>query len=241
MERLGSRKWLTVWMLIFVVALLPFIVGCGSKTSEPAFNITGNWNIFTTTSGAIGELGPNLFSFTTSTSTLSGTTPQGNLITGTVSDLNISFSWVGSDGFTNNYTGVVSNNGTTLAGTWTSTSGHSGTWNAIIISTTTGGFPPRVNIAGNWNAFHTTDGTTGEQGPDVVTFTQSGNGVGGTTQGQQITGSMMTSNITSLLFFWNDGTANFAFTGIVSTDGTSMTGTWTNISGKSGTWRATKS
>jgi hypothetical protein len=241
MEKIGSRKWLKVWMLIFVLAALPFIAGCGSGTSEPAFNITGNWNIFTTTSGAIGELGPNLFSFTTSASTLAGTTPQGNVISGTISDLNISFSWVGSDGFKNSYTGVVSNNGTTMAGTWTSTDGHSGTWNGIIISTTNSSFPPNVNIAGNWNAFLTTAGTPGEQGPDVVTFTQSANNLGGSVQGQQITGSIMSSNITSLIFFFNDGISNFAFTGIVSTDGHSMSGTWTNTGGQTGTWRATKS
>jgi len=241
MERLGSRKWLKVCVLICVVAIPLFVGGCGSGNSEPAFNITGNWNIFTTTTGTIGEAGPNLFSFTTSTNTLSGTTSQGQVITGTVSDLNVSFSWVGSDGATNSYTGVVSANGTTIAGTWTSTNGQSGTWNAIIISTTTRSFPPIVNIAGNWNAFLTTNGTPGEQGPDVVTFTQSGNGVGGTTQDRQITGSIMSSSITSILFFWNDGAANSAFTGIVSTDGNSMSGTWTDTGGHSGTWRATRS
>ena len=241
MEKLGGRKWLKVCMLISMVALLLINVGCGSGTSEPAFNITGSWNIFTTTSGTKGEQGPNLFNLTTSASTLSGTTPQGNVISGEVKDLNIAFSWVGNDGAINHYIGVVSNNGTTMAGTWTSTKGQSGTWDGIIISSTTGSFPPKVNVAGDWNAFMTTAGTAGEQGPDVVTFTQSANSLGGTVQGQQITGSIMSSNITSLIFFFNDGISNFAFTGIVSTDGKSMSGTWTNTGGQTGTWRAAKS
>src|SRR5512135_1837194 len=175
MEKLGSRKWLKVCMLISVAALLLFNVGCGSGTSEPAFNISGSWNIFTTTSGTVGEQGPNLFSFSTSTNTLSGTTPQGNIITGEVTDLNISFSWLGSDGFSNSYSGVISGDGTTMTGTWTSTSGttvHSGTWNAIIISTSTGGFPPSVSIAGAWNTILTTNGIPGQQGPESFTFTQ---------------------------------------------------------------------
>lgn len=241
MARIGSSKCLKICMVILVVTLPLYIGGCGQSNKEPIFNISGNWNIFSATNGVVGEQGPNLFIFSTSDSTLTGTTPQSQSITGTVSDLNISFSWIGSDGATNRYTGVISSNGTTMAGSWTSTNGQSGKWNALLISTPTNSFNPTVNIAGNWNAFLTTDGTSGEQGPVIITFTQSGNGVGGTTQERQIIGSIMTSNITSLIFFWNDGTTNFDFTGIVSNDGNSMSGTWSNSSGQTGTWRAIRS
>ncbi len=240
MARIGSGRWLKVCMLIFVVALVSLVAGCGSGNNEPAFNITGNWDVFTTTDGTMGEQGPNLFIFNTSSSALSGTTPQGTFLTGSVNDLNVSFSFVGSDGSTNNYSGTVSSNGTTIAGTWNSTNGQKGTWNAIIISSTNASFPPSVNIAGSWNAFMTTDGIPGEQGPDVVTFTQSGNNIAGTEQDRQIIGAMMSSNITSIIFFLNDGTSNFAFTGIVSSDGNSMSGTWTNTSGKTGAWHTTR-
>ncbi len=241
MERLGGTKWLKVCMFIFVATLPLYIGGCGQSSSEPVFNVSGNWNIFSETNGVVGEQGPDLFVLTTSTNTLTGTTPQGQAITGNVSNLDISFSWVGSDGATNNYTGVISSDGTTMAGSWTNTKGQAGKWNAIIISTSGRSFTPSVNITGNWNEFQTTDGTAGEQGPVGVSFTQSGNGIGGTTQDRQITGSIASSNVTSLIYFWNDGTTNFAFTGTVSTDGNSMSGTWSNSNGQTGTWRATKS
>ncbi len=241
MERIGGRRWLTGCMLIISAALLFFIGGCSSGVTEPAFNVSGNWDIYTTTSGTVGEAGPGRFSFSTYSSTLSGYSPETKYITGEVSDLNISFSWVASDGYTYSYTGLVSNNGTTMSGTWTNTNNQSGTWNGIIISTSSTTFTPTINIAGNWNVFLTTDGTTGEEGPEAVTFTQSSNTLGGTALGQQIVGSIASSNVTTVLFFWNDGTSNFAFTGIANVDGNSMQGTWTNTSGKTGTWRATKS
>lgn len=234
MKKLTKAKWLKVCLLLFVVTLPPFISGCGGNQSEPTFNIAGSWNIFHTTTGTAGEEGPDLFTFTTSNNDVSGTTPLNQLITGNVSGLNVSFSWVGSDGATNTYTGVVSADGATMSGTWTSTNGHSGTWHAIV------NVAPAVSITGNWNIFHTTTGTAGEEGPDLFIFTQSGNGISGTTSlNQQIIGTISHLDIT---FSWvgSDGATNI-YTGAVSANGATMSGTWMSTNGHAGTWRATKS
>lgn len=233
MKKFTKGKWLKVCFLFFVVTLPLFLVSCGTSQSEPTFNITGSWFLFHTTTGTAGQQGPDLFTFTTTDNNISGTTSQSQLITGTVSDVNVNFSWTGSDGATNNYTGTVSTLGATftMSGTWTSTNGHSGTWNAIKEVAPTG------NITGNWNIV-TMGGTSGQQG--LFVFTQSGNGIAGTTsQGLPITGIISSLTIT---FSWtgSDGATNI-YTGTVSANGTTMSGTWTNTNGQSATWSATKS
>ena len=101
-----------------------------------------------------------------------------------------------------------------------------------------GSVPPAVNITGSWNMYHTENGTPGEQGPDLSALTQTGNGIAGTVSGFTITGTISGLNIS---YYWeDDGGTITTLTGTVSSDGTAMSGTFTNSSGNSGTWRATK-
>jgi len=90
----------------------------------PSVSIAGNWQITATnetTEASLSQSGNGI----------AGTTsPQGQQIIGCVSSLTITFSWVGSDGATYIFTGAVNVNGTTMSGTWLSTSGQSGTWSA---------------------------------------------------------------------------------------------------------------
>jgi hypothetical protein len=234
MKKLGTGKWLKV-CLVFSLVLLPlFLSGCGTSEPPPVWNITGSWYTFYATSGTPGEQGPNLFTFTSTENNITGITSQNQAITGHISGLDITFSWVGSDGATNNSTGTVGSDGSTMSGTWTSSKGPSGTWHAVINIT------PQASIAGNWNIFETTSGTAGEQGLGLFIFTQSGNGIAGTTpEGQPITGAFGRLDVT---FYWvgSDGITN-TFTGIVTSDGATMSGSWSSTDGKSGTWRATKS
>ncbi len=225
------RSWGAGLLFLFLTSTL-FLTGCGGSQAEPVFNITGGWNIFYTTTGTAGEQGPGLFNFSQTDNNLSGTTPQGQALSGSVSSLSVSFSWTGSDGAFYTYTGTISADGNTMSGTWSNSKGASGSWSAMI------NIASSVNVTGNWNVFHTT-GTAGEQGPDLFTFSQSGNSVSGTApQGQAVTGVVSGLNI---LFSWtgSDGVSN-TYVGAVS-GGNSMTGTWSATSGQSGTWRATKS
>ena len=238
MQKQATSDWFKVCMLFCVIGLAFFLGGCGgSSTSENPFNTTGSWFIYHTTAGTAGEQGPDLFTFVqtdASNNNLTGNTSQSQLITGNVSGLNISFSWIGSDSATYNYTGAISADGFTMSGTWTNTSGHSGTWHAIVSAS------PSANISGSWNIILTTAGTGGQQGPYLFTFTQSGNGVSGTTsQGQQLIGTVSILHIT---FSWTgiDGATN-VYTGTINAAGTTMSGTWTSTNGQSGTWSATKS
>ena len=234
MQKLDRSKCLKVYLLFFMVTLPLFFSGCGESKPLPVWNITGSWFTYYATTGTPGEQGPNLFTFTQTENSLSGTTSLNQQITGNVSGLSITFSWVGSDGATNTSGGTLSADGYTMSGTWTSSNGKSGTWHAITNT------PPKVNIAGNWNTYQTTTGAPGEQGPNLFTFTQSGNGISGTTsQGQQITGTIGSLSIT---FSWVGSNGDtYIYTGTVSADGTTMSGTWTSVNGQSGTWRATKS
>lgn len=252
MKRLVTSKVLKVWLLFFVLTLPLFLSGCGTGSgSLPTFNVTGSWFIYHTTAATAGVQGPDLYAFTTSESSLSGTvTPAGQTqavaVTGNVKGVNISFSWTWIDGTVYAYEGTVGANAT-MSGKWTSLKGQtvqSGTWNALTNNTNL----PTSSIAGNWNIFVTTAGITGEAGPNLVTFTQSGNNISATLQGQTITATGSVSNL-NILFFWigSDGVTTNLFVGAVTaTDaGTvianTMSGTWTSTNGQSGTWRATKS
>jgi hypothetical protein len=236
MQRQATKYWLKLYSLLCVITLPLFLGGCGGGTNEPPYNITGSWFIYDTTVGTAGEQGPNLFTFTQTDSknnNLAGTTSQSQSVMGNVSGLNISFSWVGSDSATYNYTGIISGDGFTMSGTWTNTIGHSGTWHAIYSAS------PSVDISGKWNILLTTAGTTEQQGPFLFTFTQSGNGISGTTsQGQQLIGTV---SILSITFSWpeSDGATN-VYTGAINAAGTAS-GTWRSTNGQSGTWSATKS
>jgi hypothetical protein len=230
MQKLTINKWLEVCLFFSVVTLIIFLSGCGgSSQSSPVWNITGSWYTYYATTGTPGEQGPNVFTFTTTENTLSGTT-----------SLDINFSWVGNDGYTYTSIGTVGANGTTMSGTWTNTNGQSGIWSAI---TDTSPAANTVNIAGNWNIYQAITGVSGEQGPNPFTFAQSGYGISGTTTtsvNQGVTGIFDNLSIT---FFWvgSDGTTTNALTGTVSADGTTMIGTWSSTNGQSGTWHATKS
>lgn len=235
MQKHATRKWLKTCLIFLLVTGSLYICGCGLNNNAPTFNIAGNWDVYSATTGNVEESGPNLFTFTTSDSTISGMTMQGQVITGTISGLDILFSWVGSDGATNTYTGTVSSDGMTMSGIWSDTKTESGTWNAIIISSPSNSYPPAVSVARFWNISQITSGAPGAQ-TNAFAFTQSGNSIAGTTQGHLFTGIISSQ---SIVFFWNNGTTNFAFTGTVSLDGTAMSGTWSGNNGQSGTWSAT--
>lgn len=239
MQRLGRRnKWLMV-CTFFIVGVLPLLLGgCGSQSSSnpPTWNISGGWYTFYATKGTAGEQGPNLFTFTVTNNDVTGVTSQAQAITGQISGLDISFSFADSDGVTKSSTGTVAaSDGSTMSGTWTKTNGQSGTWHAVI-----GSVNPLASAAGNWNMVQTTSGVAGEQGLGLFTFTQSGFGVAGTTSdGKPIIGAIGRLDIT---FFWVDADGvTHTFTGIITADSTSMSGTWYDTNGKSGTWSATKS
>ncbi len=233
MQRLAERKCFKVRYLLFLLAISVFIGGCGSSESSPEWNITGTWSTFYATNGTPGEQGPNPFTFQTNGNTVGGSTSQGQAITGKIEGVDITFSFVGSDGFVNDSKGTVGADGSTMSGTWTSANQKSGTWHAVINLT------PQVNISGNWNVYQTTSGVAGEQGPDDFTFTQSGYGIAGVTaDGRPVTGAIGRLDVT---FFWvGSDEVTHTMTGLITAEGTSMSGTWYDTNGKSGTWRAIK-
>lgn len=212
-------------------------MGCGSGSiSDAGPNITENHYIFHSGKGVTGELGPDLFAFTQSDSSLSGTTPQGRSITGTIKGLDINFSWVGSDRAVYSYSGSISADGSTMSGNWSTDNGQSGSWNAII------NLGASVHITGTWNTYQTAVGSAAEQGPNSFVFVQTGDLLVGTTQqGQKpITGTGAISRFT-MVFFWagSDGII-YTLTGTINSAMTTMSGTWTNSKGASGNWRAVK-
>jgi len=225
MQTHATTIFLNICVSIIIVTLSLFLGGCGGSKSEPTYNITGSWYVFHTTNGTAGEQQPNLFTFTQSENSLSGTTPLNQTITGNVSKTTATFSWTGTDGTAYTYTGTVAGNDT-MAGSWTGSNGQSGTWHAIL------NVAPSVNVAGTWQITYTTNETT------EASFLQTGTNIAGTTspQEQQIIGCVSSLTIT---FSWvgSDG-ATYIFTGAV---GTTMSGTWLNTNGQSGTWTATKS
>jgi len=230
MQKLGASKWLMVCLLFLIVTSPLFLSGCGTSSSSlPAYNIAGQWFFYDATNGIPGEQGALLYTLTTSDTTIGGTTPQGLSLSGSISDVDVSFSWVGTDGATYTYAGTVGTGGGTMQGTWSNTSGQKGTWVALI------NVAPSVVISGAWSIT-----TGGPQGTILVTFTQVGNGLTATTpQGQQSPpGTISYLNIV----FFAIGSDGYTYTYIGTTNSavTAMSGTWTNTNGQSGTWSATE-
>ena len=145
MEKIMTKGWLKICFFFFLLSLPVFIGGCGLiNSSTPTFNIAGYWFIYDAATGTAGEQGPNLFNFTMSNSDVGGTTSQGQAITGTSTDVNISFSWVGSDEATYTYSGTVGPDGGTMQGTWSNTNGQSGSWVGLVDAA------PSATIQGSW-------------------------------------------------------------------------------------------
>jgi len=102
-----------------------------------------------------------------------------------------------------------------------------------------GGDGNGVDVSGYWKIYHTTEGQAGEEGPEYLTFSQSGNDV-------TITDSCDPDEDpfygaisgTSISFSWTEEGITITATGTVSGD--TMEGTWTDTTGGSGTWRAEK-
>jgi hypothetical protein len=188
--------------------------------------------------GTPGVQEPALFSFIQSDTSISGVTQQGQTFLGIINDVSITFAWTASDRSVTTYVGTLGSDAI-MSGTWSDSNGTSGTWSAIL-QTTTQTTP--ASVVGSWNInYYTTSGTLVE-GPLLITFTQSRTNLSGTTSlsGQLTT---VTGNVSyvSILFYWtgSDGISNM-FIGTVGAVGTgTMSGTWMSTSGKSGTWTAT--
>ncbi|MGD0885588.1 MAG: hypothetical protein ABSA46_12095 [Thermodesulfovibrionales bacterium] len=211
------KKFITVqsvyFFLILFTATVPlFLGGCGGGgTATPLANITGTWTLSTSTGN---------FTFTQINNTISGETPLGQTITGSMSGLNIQFSWVDSTGATHSYTGVVSPDGTSMSGTYTIGSGAAAPWTGTLTT---------FNITGTW--------TLSTQVGSWM-FTQIGTTLSGQTPSAlQITGTIIGLNIS---FSFTDSSGNTdTYTGTVSSDGTSISGTYTIGSGAAAPWTGT--
>ena len=176
MQKLAINGWIKSCFRGFVMFSL-VLTGCGGTggtNSLPTFNITGSWFIYTTETGTPGVVGPGIFTFTQSESNLSGATPLALSLSGSVNNVNVNFTWAGTDGYVNTYAGVINAKGT-MAGKWLSTSGKSGIWSGIIEVV-----PTATVVNGDWNIFATTTGVLAVQWPILFRFTQSGNSIAGT-------------------------------------------------------------
>ncbi|HET6514656.1 MAG TPA: hypothetical protein VFG09_05800 [Thermodesulfovibrionales bacterium] len=216
------------WLLFLSFPLV--LIGCGRQNDENLYNVQGTWNFYHTTKGMTGLQGPEpaLFSFSQSKEDITGTAPDGSSLSGSTSDVNISFSLTEKDGTVFNYTGTILVIAT-MSGTWTSSNGYSGTWQAIVNT------PALVNVAGNWNIT-----TSGIPGTSLFELKQN---TGSSSLDQSIfAGTVGTGLVSSgtVLFTWvgDDGTTYF-YTGTES-GGNAMSGTWLTDKGQTGTWSGTK-
>ena len=117
-------------------------IGCGgggdsSSNGVPAppvlpeASVSGSWNLYHTKTGGTEE-GPDFFTLTDTGNSISGTGAIGSstaTITGTVSGMNITLSLLLSAGQTTSLTGTVSDDGSTMSGTYSNPT-QSGIWRA---------------------------------------------------------------------------------------------------------------
>lgn len=193
-------------------------------------DISGSWSSYRSTKGISGEQGPDPSTLAQTGKGVAGIF-GGRHFVGTINGLNLTGYMTNNDATMETFSGSVSPDGNTMSGTWMSGSnGRSGVWRA------TRNYPPLVIITGNWNEYHVENGA--EKGPDLCALTQTGNGIAGSVSGFPVTGTISGLNIG--LYWKNDSGVTTFLTGNMSTDGPTTSGTYTDSSGKSGTWRATK-
>lgn len=210
-----------------------FLGGCGSSSTP--FNISGNWFVYHTTNGATaGDVGPTIMVITQTNKTLTGTTSDGYLMSGSVSHTSVTFSWNDASGATITYTGSEASDGATMSGTWSDTNGFTGTWHALI------DLPTQISIAGSWSVVNTpANGTPSE--PQALGLTEVGNALSGTGPNSEVvTGSAAKVDAT---FSWIDaGNTTHVYTGAVDSGGTSITGGYYEVTTggdvTTGTWTA---
>lgn len=230
MKKSASVVLLRICLVVLGVSTVIFLSGCGNSKPDALWNIAGGWYVYHDTAGTSGEQGPDLFTFSQSDNDLTGTTGQGETFTGSITGTDVDFLWTSSDQTSYTYTGTVGDG--IMSGTWNSGDSQSGTWRAVI------DLVPVVNVQGSWNVFTTATGST-EQGPDVFSLQQSGNSISGTASaGEAITGNI--GSLYVILTWTSSGGTTYIYTGTVSADGSTITGTWTSPGGQSGSWRATK-
>ncbi len=238
MQRLYTRKRPRFCLLLTLSVLLLGLSGCGSTSNLPSFDLNGTtWFMYKTVNGSAGELESDPFSFTQSSgdNNFTGSTPPPNSLSlsGSINGKAITFSWIdGSTTYT--FGGSFNADGSLMSGNWTSTTNGQttpmGTWNAVI------NLAPSVDITGSWNLTNSTSG--------IYQFTYAaattGNNITGTTpDGLPIIGRIGSFTV---FFSWvaSDGSTTLMYTGTADVAATSMSGTWTDTNGNSGTWSATK-
>ena len=108
----------------------------GIYNTPPSVNIDGTWDTFLTDLSQTGttEEGPFPATFTQTDNAVSGTTSEGQQITGAVSRLSILFFETGSNGVTYTLIGSLNSTGNSMTGSWTATNGQSGIWRAAKTS-----------------------------------------------------------------------------------------------------------
>jgi hypothetical protein len=96
-----------------------------------------------------------------------------------------------------------------------------------------------VDVSGYWKLYHTTEGEAGEEGPDYLTCSQSGNDITVTDSCDPDEDPWYgTISGTSISISWTEDVYTVSLIGTVS--GNTMSGTWSDTDSDSGTWRAEK-
>ena len=136
MKKFVAKKSFKIFLFCFFVVNLCFLSGCGgggTSGGPSTVDISDTWIGDHTDANGIkvqfsfaptqtGDTITGLINWSDSSSTTS-------TFTGTISGLDITLSWTQA-GSTINLAGTVSADGTTMSGTWSSSDGTSGTWQA---------------------------------------------------------------------------------------------------------------
>lgn len=164
---------------------------------------------------------------------VNGNTGTGSVAGSQFATLQVSYNWplvsietiYTDSSYTATFIGVISDNATTMSGTWTSNANQSGTWTATLAGS--GGlngvwFCCRAGPGESELVFSGSTGYVDNGGVDIATLQV-------TSPGPQVAFSA----------HYIDGGLTQTYTGTMAPNGQTMSGTWTDSDGGSGTWTAT--
>ena len=186
--------------------------------------MTGAWDTANITSGAV-----DVWMLTQTGTTISGTTPWGDTIDGTLTGDALAITITGSAGpLTVN--GIVSSDGNKIAGSWRDSAGTTGALDSYRRSAGSG-----ANVTGPWTMRDLSSSNS-----ITIQLSQAGNSITGTFPdypGWSITGfdSGSLVNLTEDM-----GAASETVTVNLSVDGNTMTGAWRKSDGATGGARLTR-
>ncbi len=208
---------------VMAAGLALAVAGCGDGDESPS--LTGTWDMTDVTGKSVIE-----WSLTQNGNSVTGLAEGGMPISGVVSG-NLITCTLAMGPHTVTFSLTLSGDGNSVSGTWVNDGNDAGTMYGLRRGTGEG-----VDMTGTWLSVD-----LGTSAGKTMQITQDGALLSGTTQGAPPVALQGTISGSEVSFAMQAGAAFITWTGHLSVDGNTVTGSWVNSATSArGNWRMTR-